>query len=121
LIHSQKENSYPSHTFFNIRCDLLICCFLVVSTLLAYWDVGTFDFVRYDDTDYVTMNPHVRTGITPENIAWAFASIQVSNWHPITWLSHMLDVQLRGMNPGGTSPDQPAVSCGKHPVVIFYF
>jgi hypothetical protein len=101
LIHSHKNTSHPPRTIFNIRYDILIGCLLVGATLLAYGDVGTFDFVRYDDPDYVTRNPQVRAGITIEGITWAFTSTQVDNWHPLTWLSHMLDVQLWGLSPGG--------------------
>ncbi len=101
MIRYQKPDSYSSPTCFGIRYELLICCFLIAATLLAYGNVGTFNFVRYDDTEYVVRNPHVQAGITLDGIAWAFASTHASNWHPLTWLSHMLDVQFWGMNPGG--------------------
>jgi tetratricopeptide (TPR) repeat protein len=74
---------------------------LIVITITVYWQVGTHEFVSYDDNTYVTDNPNVATGITGENIIWAFTSTYVANWHPITWLSHMADVQLYGMNPRG--------------------
>ena len=49
---------------------------------------------------YFTNNPHVQAGLTLESITWAFTSTRASNWHPLTWLSHMLDCQIYGMNPG---------------------
>lgn len=68
---------------------------------------GTFfpalknNFVNYDDLEYVTENVHVLPGLTWEGIRWAFHSTLVSNWHPLTWLSHMLDCQLYGVKPWG--------------------
>jgi tetratricopeptide (TPR) repeat protein len=58
------------------------------------------DFVDYDDDMYVTENPHVKNGITGESISWAFTTGHAYNWHPLTWLSHMLDCQLFGIEPG---------------------
>jgi protein O-mannosyl-transferase len=59
------------------------------------------DFINYDDNLYVTSNPQVQAGLTPSGIAWAFRTQHSANWHPLTWLSHMLDVSLFGMRPGG--------------------
>lgn len=59
------------------------------------------DFVGYDDTDYVTSNVMVQRGLSWDGIQWAFTSTEAANWHPLTWLSHMLDVQCYGMNPAG--------------------
>lgn len=59
------------------------------------------DFTGYDDPDYVTANPRVTSGLTSENVRWAFATAHSSNWHPLTWLSHSLDCQLFGLNPAG--------------------
>ena len=60
-----------------------------------------YEFTNYDDSDYVTRNAQVGRGLTWEGIAWAFTHFHAANWHPLTWLSHMLDAQLFGMNPGG--------------------
>ena len=81
--------------------DLLICLFLIITTLTVYWQVQGFDFVNYDDTKYVTQNVHVQEGISLDSIIWAFTTIHAGNWHPLTWMSHMTDCQLFGMNPGG--------------------
>ncbi len=73
---------------------------LAVVTCFLYWPVRGFAFVNFDDPAYVNANPHVFRGLTAENIQWAFTSFEASNWHPITWLSHMLDCQLFGPRPG---------------------
>jgi tetratricopeptide (TPR) repeat protein len=78
----------------------LISIALVASTFIAYEQVRYNDFVGYDDYPYVTENPNVNEGITRESILWAFTTPYASNWHPLTWLSHMLDCQLFGLNPG---------------------
>jgi tetratricopeptide (TPR) repeat protein len=59
------------------------------------------DFITYDDPAYVTANAHVQGGLTWENVKWAFTSGEASNWHPLTWLSHMLDCDLFGLQPWG--------------------
>jgi Flp pilus assembly protein TadD len=65
-----------------------------------YAQVRDFGFVNYDDPDYITNNPHVRQGITGDGVAWAFRSGEAANWFPLTRLSHMLDVQLFGIDAG---------------------
>ena len=83
-----------------IRLDLLVSLFLVLAVLTVYFPVRNHDFINYDDDLYLTNNPHVQAGLTLESITWAFTSTRASNWHPLTWLSHMLDCQIYGMNPG---------------------
>jgi len=79
----------------------LICAALVVSTFIAYEPIRHNDFVNYDDDVYVTNNPNVTGGITLNSIIWAFTKSHAENWHPITWLSHMLDCEIYGSNPLG--------------------
>jgi cytochrome c-type biogenesis protein CcmH/NrfG len=79
----------------------VVVLFLFTATLSVYGQVHRFDFIQYDDTDYVTQNTHVQGGITAESVIWAFTTIHASNWHPLTWLSHMLDVEMFGLNPAG--------------------
>ncbi len=80
--------------------QLLLGALLLVIPLLLYRSVLQHDFLRlWDDDAYVTDNPHVRTGLTLANMRWAFTSFEQSNWHPVSWLSHMLDCQLFGLNP----------------------
>jgi tetratricopeptide (TPR) repeat protein len=78
-----------------------ICILLVVAVWAVYLPVVGFDFTNYDDPDYVTKNPPVRAGLTGPSIAWAFTHSHSANWHPLTWLSHMLDCQVFGMHAGG--------------------
>jgi Flp pilus assembly protein TadD len=80
---------------------------LILPILIFVLVLGVFlpalhnDFVNYDDPDYVTSNPRVQQGLTLEDIRWAFQTNHAANWHPVTWLSHMLDCSLYGQNPTG--------------------
>ena len=78
--------------------DFLICAVLALATFVAFEQVRDSEFV-YDDGQYVTKNPQVIGGITFESVIWAFTTTYAANWHPLTWLSHMLDCQLFGLNP----------------------
>jgi tetratricopeptide (TPR) repeat protein len=82
---------------------LLICCFLVLLTFAAFYPVCTraFEFVGFDDEDYVTQNVHFREGLTPAGCWWALTSIRAYNWHPLTWLSLQLDYQCFRLDPRG--------------------
>jgi tetratricopeptide (TPR) repeat protein len=84
----------------NIKNKALTSLLLIVAVFAVYWQVGNHQFVNYDDGRYILENPHVRVGLTGQGFVWAFTSTYASNWHPLTWLSHMLDVQLFGLNPG---------------------
>jgi hypothetical protein len=79
---------------------LLLCLLLAGATLLPYLQVRHFNFTTFDDSLYVTSNPMVRAGLTWPGIAKAFTTRRASNWHPLTWLSLMLDSQLYGIDPG---------------------
>jgi len=74
---------------------------LAVLTFGVFQQVTSYPFVEFDDQDYVVSNPHVQGGLSGADLAWAFTSTHASNWHPITWISHMLDVQLFGQNAAG--------------------
>jgi Flp pilus assembly protein TadD len=78
-----------------------IAFLLAVATLAVYAPVLRHGFISYDDPDYVTSNPQVAAGLTPAGALWAFGTWRTGNWHPLTWLSHMLDVSLFGMAPAG--------------------
>jgi tetratricopeptide (TPR) repeat protein len=82
------------------RRSTWIGALLASVTLAAFWPVVHNDFIKLDDRKYVTENPHVLSGLTWPNVQWAFQPGYASNWHPLTWLSHMLDVQFFGLNPG---------------------
>jgi tetratricopeptide (TPR) repeat protein len=73
---------------------------LAAITLAVYAPVRHFDFVSIDDPLYVSENPAVAGGLSRAGVAWAFTAGHAANWHPLTWLSHMADVQLFGMAPG---------------------
>jgi protein O-mannosyl-transferase len=85
----------------SIRIKVVFCFLLSLLTCAVFWGVLGNDFLNYDDVQYVTGNRHVTSGISMENIVWAFTSGYAANWHPVTWLSHMLDAELFGMNPHG--------------------
>lgn len=96
----------PGHidmVFNKKRCyiNLMIGFFLILSTLVSYWQVQHADFVGFDDELYVTENRHVQSGLTWEGAVWAFTAIEAANWHPMTWLSHMSDCELYGLNAAG--------------------
>jgi tetratricopeptide (TPR) repeat protein len=88
----------------NFKVDknkVLIALLLVAATLAVYGQVIGFRFVNLDDNHYITENPAVLQGLTPQGIRWAFTTLHADFWHPLTWLSHMLDVELYGGWAGG--------------------
>ena len=97
-----KKTPFQDSRFAAFR-GVLVGLALVLITLAAYWQVGQFDFVHYDDDRYVFQNPRVLTGLNPGNIVWAFQTLHAGNWHPLTWLSLMADAQLFGPNAGKTN------------------
>lgn len=72
---------------------------LALATFALYLPVREYDFVNYDDPEYVTANPAVRAGLTYKGLLWASATGHAGNWHPVTWLSHMLDCEIFGLDP----------------------
>lgn len=86
-----------------VKSKQLISLFLVLATIGIYWQVLKFDFVGFDDDYFVYENPNVIGGLTGENILWAFTEgTRAGNyWHPLTWLSHILDAEFYGGNPAG--------------------
>ena len=89
-----------SEEFIIKHRDILVSLFLIIATLAVYWQIENFDFVNFDDGKYIYENRHVQEGLTLKSITWAFTTFHASNWHPLTWLSHMLDFQFYGINPG---------------------
>jgi len=73
---------------------------LIVAVLVSYGGLLSGGFLLYDDTAYVTQNIHVHQGLARSSVSWAFTTTTAANWHPLTWLSHMLDVQLFGLDAG---------------------
>jgi tetratricopeptide (TPR) repeat protein len=78
-----------------------VCAGLVAVTFLVFWQTYYHGFVNYDDDDYVYNNPIVSKGLTVAGIGWAFTHVHASNWHPVTTMTHMLDCQVYGLEPGG--------------------
>ena len=82
------------------RLDLLIYLALLLATFAVYAQVRNFDFVNYDDSDFITGNPNVRQGLTAHGLEWALTTNYQGNWVPLTWVSHMLDCQFFGLDSG---------------------
>jgi protein O-mannosyl-transferase len=80
---------------------VLVALLLALVVVAVHLPVVRFDFTNYDDNEYVTRNPQVLKGLTWEGARWAFTHGHSANWHPVTWLSHMLDCQLYGLKPAG--------------------
>lgn len=80
---------------------ILICLFLIISTCAGYHQVLNNGFVSYDDKVYITDNMHVQSERILDGALWALTSTYAGNWHPVTWLSHILDFQFYGLNPIG--------------------
>jgi protein O-mannosyl-transferase len=83
------------------RQNLALCLGLIAVVFVCYSSVIRNQFVFFDDNSYILENPHVNSGLTWETVPWAFTSYYKSNWHPLTWLSHALDVSLFGLKPAG--------------------
>ena len=79
---------------------LLICVLLISVIFAVYWLAVNHEFVKYDDDKYVTDNREVKSGLSRQGIRWAFTTGYASNWHPVTWLSHMADCELFGLRAG---------------------
>jgi protein O-mannosyl-transferase len=87
---------------FRLDKPTLLCCIaLAAGTLVVYLQVASHEFVNYDDSIYITQNPNIQHGLTGGSIAWALTSGYALNWHPLTWMSHMLDFDLFGLQPAG--------------------
>ena len=84
-----------------MRLRLGLGAVLVVVVLAVFAQVRDFGFLRIDDQTYVSKNPDIASGVTARSVAWAFTTGRAANWHPLTWISHMIDVELFGMWAGG--------------------
>jgi tetratricopeptide (TPR) repeat protein len=78
-----------------------LCLVLALVTAALYWPITHDGFVDFDDSQYIIGNPHITSGLSWTNVVWAFKSGEAANWHPLTWMSHMIDCDLYGVNPGG--------------------
>jgi hypothetical protein len=99
---------------------LIISILLSVITMAVYWQVNSHAFINLDDQAYIYENPHVMGGLTGSSVAWAFTSVDYFYWQPVTWLSHMLDVGLYGMNPGGHHLSSVFIHTGSTLLLLFF-
>lgn len=84
------------------RADIIAGALIFAATLGVYARTFSFNFVAYDDNEYVYDNPNVSSGLSLRNLSWAFTTGHSANWHPVTWISHMLDVQIHGVGKPGS-------------------
>ena len=102
---SNTPSVAPSRQFW--RWKISICLILAMVTTAVYFPLRHYEFVNYDDDVYVTLNPHLRNGLNREAVDWSFAagliysSPNVDYWRPLSYLSHALDIELFGFDPGG--------------------
>jgi len=99
-IKHNQTRIFSELSLSRVRPDVLICLILSIAVVVVYWPVQIYSFILFDDGPYVFDNPSVKEGLSLSGIAWAIKSAHASNWHPLTWLSHMLDVSLFGLNSG---------------------
>jgi protein O-mannosyl-transferase len=85
---------------FNVS-TITVCLLLAALTLLCYWPVLSHQFVCLDDEHYLFDSGYVAKGLTWSGVVWSLQTGYFCNWHPLTWLSYMLDAQIYGMSPGG--------------------
>ncbi|MDI6828767.1 MAG: tetratricopeptide repeat protein [Armatimonadota bacterium] len=83
------------------KAIFIVGIILVMGTIIVFSPVISCGFLNYDDEVYVTDNPYVQAGPTVQGITWVFTSMRAGNWHPLTWLSHMLDCRIYGLNAAG--------------------
>ncbi|MGZ3577997.1 MAG: tetratricopeptide repeat protein [Syntrophales bacterium] len=87
--------------YFGKLQDLPICILVAVAVLAVYWPVQHYGLISLDDIDYISGNPYVKSGLTWGSLSWALQDVHTGYWHPLTWVSHMLDYQLFGTKVGG--------------------
>src|SRR5438034_10211408 len=83
------------------RREAAIAIALGILTFIVFAESLHNDFINYDDGGYVTRNPHVQSGLTVKSVSWAFTTLELANWNPLTWLSLAFDFQLFGLRPFG--------------------
>jgi tetratricopeptide (TPR) repeat protein len=79
----------------------VLCLLLGLAVMVVFWPALRYGFIHYDDQDYVTDNKDVQHGLNWQSIKWALTTAHAANWHPLTWVSHIIDCQLYGLNPAG--------------------
>jgi hypothetical protein len=89
---------------------IAVCALLTVATLAIYAQTFRYGYVSYDDNRYFSENPMVQAGLSARSVAWAFTTFYFANWHPLTWLTYLIDYQWFGLNAGA----QHAVNVALH-------
>lgn len=89
-----------ANTIGSKKKDLIIALLLIISTSLVYYQVGSHEFINFDDPDYVSENNHVKEGLSMESVKWAFDFPEKQYWAPLSFVSHMIDIEMFGMNAG---------------------
>ena len=100
-MNARKGNMLNKLNLSLQKQTLIIYIALAVVTLAVYWQVRQFDFVNFDDVVYVKENRHVQSGITLDSVRWAFSTTHAEFWHPLTWLTLMVDYEIYGLKAGG--------------------
>jgi len=98
---SLNDVAHPLADEANKTVKIIIYVLLVLATFAIYSQVQDHEFINYDDDLYITNNLNVQAGLTSESVEWAFTTMDTEDWSPVTWLSHILDYQLYGLNPKG--------------------
>lgn len=103
--------------------DRLVFAAVLIVALLAilYASVLDHDFVDFDDRVYVADNPRVTSGLDPDSVRWAFTTGYAANWHPLTWLSHMLDVEVHGVAPGAMAATNVVLHAVSSVLLLLFF
>jgi protein O-mannosyl-transferase len=122
LVAAAKRRSVIplSHNIRLKRSDLVILLGLAVMTFGIYAQVIGHQFITLDDPTYIRENPNVNRGVTLAGLAWAFSTFDLANWHPLTWISHMIDCQLFGTNAGRHLLVNTLIHAA-NTLLIFYF
>ena len=115
--HPQVASAGHSHPHSGLSRWALIAA-LLVAVLIVYAPALTLGFVNFDDPQYVLDNPHVRSGLTWNGIAWALTATHAGNWHPVTWLSHMTDVAAVWRESARTSRDERPDSSAQYALAV---
>ena len=97
----QLLRKYANTVVNKTQTKIIVCIFLMVATFCVYLQVQSHQFINFDDDLYITNNINVQAGLTRNSFTWAFTTSHPPYWHPLTWLSHMLDYQLYGLDPKG--------------------
>jgi len=87
-------------SFYGVRYSFIIIIFLILTTWGAYYQVKNYEFVNFDDDEYVSENEHLKSGPIRERISWCFTTSYANNWFPLTWLSHLAVIALYGLDAG---------------------